>query len=205
MKHRIIFTSLIFALAVSSGESIAAEPLDCPSKNSSSYYFPQGTLASQNAQIDELNRSWYSKHLSAMREPSLSCGSTGLTYRFTWLRTYHHPVVIRVVDSGTKGSLLAVELDGAGGYEPGKLKHRKELALSDNQLLELKNLFTSTSFWTLPTPKENSGMDGSEWIIEVADNGRYHVVVRWTPTTGAARDIGMRFLHLAKWKLNDVY
>jgi hypothetical protein len=205
MNHRGFFISLIIALAISSGETIAAELLDCPSKNSSNYYFPQGTLAPQNAQIDELSRSWYSKHLHSMREPSLSCGSTGLTYRFTWLRTFHHPVVIRVVDSGRMGSLLAVELDGAGGYEPGKLIRRQESTLSKTQLLELKSLFASTSFWTLPTPKETSGMDGSEWIIEVTDNGRYHVVVRWTPTSGVARDIGMRFLHLAKWKLNDIY
>jgi len=39
-------------------------------------------------------------------------------------------------------------------------------------------------FWALQTESNIAGNDGSEWIIEVFKNNRYHMVVRWSPDNG---------------------
>jgi hypothetical protein len=57
-----------------------------------------------------------------MSEPSLSCDRTGAeTYRFLWLRTWGHPIAVRIAGLSTGGLISAVELDGAGGYGPGTI------------------------------------------------------------------------------------
>jgi hypothetical protein len=61
-------------------------------------YFPQGVLE-DNAQVDSFLSGWYSKHLKALEEPFLfleSERSSAESYRFVWLRTFHHPVILRV-------------------------------------------------------------------------------------------------------------
>jgi len=67
-------------------------------------YFPVGTFGPGNS--DLFVRKWYSKHLVAMGEPSLSWGvlEDPETYRFLWLRTWQNPVAVeffRVVTTST--------------------------------------------------------------------------------------------------------
>ena len=46
-------------------------------------------------------------------------------------------------------------------------------------------------FWKLPNPvQDQTGTDGSQWVIEGVNKGRYHVVDRWTPQLGPVREIG---------------
>lgn len=71
--------------------------------------------------IDAFHGEWYGKQLQALQESSLCCDSTdrGRVIRFVWLRSFHHPVVIRLNES-TKGSwsLVTKVGSGAGGYDP---------------------------------------------------------------------------------------
>ena len=178
----------------------------CPSKSDGEYYFPNGALNQADERSDTFIRGWYSSQLTAMAEPSLSCGlRPGQEYRFTWLRTFHHPVVVRVSQNQGRVSLTAIELNGAGGYEPGKVLRRKEATLSNAQFRDLQAALAGASFWSIPTTEENSGLDGAEWIVEASDNGRYHVVVRWSPNDGPIHALGMQFLKIANWQFKDVY
>ena len=74
---------------------------------------------------------WYSKHLRAMKEPSLwklaQNDRSAVVYRFLWLPTFDRPVSVRLVKSGESALLDAVELDGRGGYEPGKDRRPQDL------------------------------------------------------------------------------
>jgi hypothetical protein len=102
-------------------------------------YFPTGTLGDDS----ELVERWYSEQLTALKEKPLCCGLTdsATTVRFTWLRSFHHPVAIRLSRSGDGRWLLTTKAAaGAGGYKPGHLATNvtRELKASDaEQILSL--------------------------------------------------------------------
>src|SRR6267378_2766004 len=88
-------------------------------------YFPPGILG-QDHQRDEFTNQWYSKHLRALREPSLwetsQLDLTAEAYRFLYLRSFHHPISVRLVVAQDKtATLISKETHGKGGYEPGRL------------------------------------------------------------------------------------
>ncbi|HZS04476.1 MAG TPA: hypothetical protein VFD58_06540 [Blastocatellia bacterium] len=87
-----------------------------------SSFFPAGKLDSR-PQAEQFVVEWYSEHLKAMAEPSLLTlsGVQIECYRFLWLRSFHHPVAVRIWREGNDRFIVAKELDGAGGYEPGRL------------------------------------------------------------------------------------
>ncbi|REJ74837.1 MAG: hypothetical protein DWQ30_20035 [Acidobacteria bacterium] len=65
-------------------------------------YFPEATWG-PDGDADEFRREWYSKHLSALQEPSLQAVARdprAEVYRFLWLRSFDQPVALRVHLSG---------------------------------------------------------------------------------------------------------
>src|SRR5215471_9631010 len=84
-------------------------------------YFPEGSLGDTHAE-HEFAAAWYSKHLAALSEPPLWKVSRQHPaveeYRFLWLRTFHHPLSVRLtVASDSAGTLTYKETSGKGGYE----------------------------------------------------------------------------------------
>ena len=191
---------LMLPMALLSATSVAAASSReaCPARGSEDYYFPAGTFAEGPRRDDAFVRRWFSEQLRAMGEPSLSCGTAGRVYRFTWLRSFDHPVAVRVTDSGSRGRLDAIELDGAGGYAPGKPLRRKSFVLGKKSMAKLRA--TMAAAWELSATEPSSGRDGAEWIIEVAEDGRHHAVLRWSPEQGPVRDLGLRLLSESGWK-----
>jgi hypothetical protein len=134
----------------------------------------------------------------------------GRDLRFTWLRTFHRPFAVRIVRDAVGARLVAVELTGAGGYDPGSVAKRTEKRISDGDWRLLSAALSKTSFWSMPTQSSEPavGLDGSQWIVEGRrGSGEYHIVDRWTPREGAYRDAGLAFLALAgiSVKGNDLY
>ncbi len=162
-------------------------------------YFPQGVL-DDDAQGDLFRSNWYSKHLKALEEPSLfqmARASSAESYRFVWLRTFHHPVIVRVdIKANASGELTTKLSSGAGGYEPGKLIENTSRPLTQRQTEKFLATIQRLQFWELPTHEtpETVGCDGSQWIIEGIKDGKYHVVDRWTPAKGAIHDLGLTFI-----------
>lgn len=80
-------------------------------------FFPPGAF-SERADRHQFVSAWYSKHLSAMDEPSLlKMAEAGAheVYRFTWLRTFHAPFAFRLdVRPDGSGSLLVKSTNGKG-------------------------------------------------------------------------------------------
>src|SRR5580704_15030869 len=71
-------------------------PNDPPDANPQ--YFPEIPFAGPSG-LNDFKVRWYAKHLRAMREPSISAASKDeslVAYRFLWLRTFHHPIAIRL-------------------------------------------------------------------------------------------------------------
>ncbi len=141
--------------------------------------------------------------LFALKEPILKDynGSKEI-YRFTWLRTFHHPISIRLEKQAGIVKLFSKVCDGSGGHNPGKIIVDTTINLTQKQVDTTNIQLNNAGFWTLQTElTEDSGMDGSEWIIEVYKNKQYRMVVRWTPEKGTTfRTIGEYLISISAIK-----
>lgn len=189
-KYAATFSIAIILLVISVGAVMVA---------GQTRYFPEGVLDPASASSDSLENSRYSRQLEAMSEPVLAPESGSRTYRLTWLRTFHHPVAVRVVMSRSRCALHATELDGAGGYAPGRVYRRKVEDIAPEVCSRLEAFIFASGFWDLPQSAQVVGADGSRWIVEGVTT-RYRVVERWTPESGPVRAIGQQLLALTGWK-----
>jgi hypothetical protein len=169
-------------------------------------FFPKSSLDPGGCHF---KADWCSTQLRALKEPSLfelAHDPRAQTYRFLWLRTFHHPIAIRVdLKPDLTGTLTSKVGSGAGGYSPGSLIQNSSQALDQTQVRSLLALINRSNFWTAPNPvNDQTGTDGSHWIIEGVRNGKYHVIDRWMPKSGPAHDLGI-FLafELAKMTLPE--
>jgi hypothetical protein len=154
---------------------------------------------------------WYTQHLIALEEPSLFEASQDKKlhcYRFLWLRTFDHPIALRlVVDPEGTGLIYVKVADGAGGYEPGKLVTNETVPITkqnvDKFLLQLKKM----QFWNLPT-QEKTGVistDGAQWILEAVREGQYHIVDKHSPGKGNYREAALFLVDLAHLQIKNIY
>jgi hypothetical protein len=164
-------------------------------------HFAPGTFEKEHRH-DDLKRGWYSNHLSAMAEPSLQCVTAHPVYRFLWLRTFHRPISVRVEQRNDGIYLFAVELDGAGGYEPGEESKRIEHKLSVSQAHVFIDALTKARVWEPVGKKDRFGFDGARWIIEARDGDRYLIHDEWSPDNGRIRDLGLVFVKLTGWDIH---
>lgn len=169
-------------------------------------YFPAGVLPSE---------SQYSRQLKALHEPSLwelsRKDPNAVVYRFLWLRSFHHPIAIRVVEHPNgSGWIYARMTSGRGGAEPGSILRYSNSWLRKARTEEWLAEFETTNFWSLPAllPDAHDSADGARWILEGVRNGQYHVVDRWSPgVNDPLRAIGMLGLKFARFKIRpaEVY
>lgn len=171
--------------------------------DSTTFYFKTKPIwqDTTNNAVDSFANSWYSKMLFALHEPVLKnyYGDKEI-YRFTWLRTFNHPVSVRLEKQGDIVKLFSKVCEGAGGYEPKNIIFDTTINLTQKQIDTTNIKLENANFWTLQTEsREDNGMDGSEWIIEVFKNNKYHIVVRWTPEKGTSfRSIGEYLFSISK-------
>ena len=149
---------------------------------------------------------WYAKRLEALEEPVLSDSLPVKVFRFTWLRTFHNPIVIGLENNNDSITLYWKVCDGAGGYEPGKIIEDKSKRLTIKEWTDIVVNIKSIDFWNLPSIKsEILGTDGAQWILEGIEPGKYHVVDRWSG--GELEKVCMQLLILTdlKIKQDDIY
>ena len=166
-------------------------------------FFPPKVLAQDQAG-NQFRNGWYSRHLRAMKEESLYSPEDEWveSYRFLWLRTFHHPVAVRIWKCGSARFISVKELDGAGGYEPGKLKLERQRELTQDEWREFLRHLEDSCYWQLSTQDDNLGNDGAQWIFEGVRRGRYHMVDRWTPRSGSYRELCLYVLKLSGLKVD---
>lgn len=210
---RTLISILTILLLTSSCKTGADKTINLNSKfdtlplpiDSATFYFktkPNWQDTTINA-VDSFVNSWYSKMLFSLQEPVLkNYNGDKEIYRFTWLRTFNHPVSVRLEKQGGIVKLFSKVCDGAGGYEPGKIIVDTTINLTKKQVDTTNIKLDNANFWTLQTEsREDNGLDGSEWIIEVFKNNKYHMVVRWTPEKGTAfRAIGEYLISISQIK-----
>lgn len=176
-------------------------------------YFPlkeEGQDSAYNSTaLDTFKNVGYSRMLYALKEPILaSYEGDNETYRFTWLRTFHNPVSLRIEKNENKITLNVKVLSGAGGYEPGKITTNKTVSLHQKNWLEFKRMLIQIEFWKLPIEYNFRGFDGAEWILEGTTKDKYHFATRWSPNKeGNYGKCCMYLLKLAGIKVSerDIY
>ena len=186
---------MLLVCLVTACASSASGPAEAPD------YFPPGAFEPA-ADDDAFVVAWYSKHLRALREPSVAAlaGTQGHAYRFLWLRTFDAPIAVRIdVAPDGSGTLTVKVTSGRGGYEPGTLVTDQRRAMPRAEVRQFLSRLNTARFWTLPTREpeiEEDGSitvkaDGAQWILEGVRRGRYHVVDRLGPEPGAYREAAL--------------
>lgn len=159
--------------------------------------------------LSQFEVEWYSGTLTAAKEPSLYSASLDSAHpsilRFTWLRSFHPPVVIRVEWNGLSGRLVAKQLSGAGGYVQGKHVRVVQRRLGIWETFRLRYMLWRTNLLKLPPKDCVLGLDGAEWVFEAVDEDGYHYLDRWSPESGGVRDAGLFLVGLTGWTFNEVY
>ena len=121
--------------------------------DSATFYFetkPNWQDTTNNA-VDSFVNSWYSKMLFALHEPVLKkYNGDKEIYRFTWLRTFNHPVSLRLEKQGDIVKLFSKVCYGAGGYEPGKIILDTTIILTQKQVDTINIKLDNAKFWALP-------------------------------------------------------
>lgn len=182
--------------------SVSEVRSNCPPNESNAYFFPPGVVAIPGRKDDEFARNWYSQSLRRMGEPSLSCGPAiaDISYRFLWLRTWGRPISVRVERTGGSTKLDAVELSGAGGYDPGTVARWRSILLEPADWERIARAIATAEFWSARPTIEGLGADGARWIMEGRRKDNYHVVDRWSPEPDDDfHKLGLLFLDLAGW------
>lgn len=155
--------------------------------------------------------SWYSKHLTAAREPTLYRDPRAVgvvpsaSLRFTWLRSFDAPVIVRVETQGNRTRLFAKRLSGAGGYGPGEVDRTVERDLTSREIGSLNRTLARVRLFAQPMADCNMGCDGAEWIFEGADGSGYHFMSRWSPQHGPAKAIGDLLIKHTGWRFDEIY
>lgn len=148
------------------------------------YYFPFKPLkdTSLTTGLAPFVNAWYSEQLSALKEPVLyNTHASNEVYRFTWLRTFHNPIAIRIEKTDTTYMIYWKLCDGAGGYNPGKLKTYNHKAINKSIWEKFKIDLNQINFWNLQQNDGLPGYDGAMWVLEGKTSEKYHFVERWSP------------------------
>jgi hypothetical protein len=167
-------------------------------------YFPQ-TAFYRDQHKDDLVRKAFAKYLVQMNEPSLVNTRTSDnqgTYRFTWLRSFHSKVVVRLwIDAGVR-MLTVKELSREHDNQVGRLSLDQTRALNEDEWAEFTRLFNEACVWTLPSTRGDAfATDGAWWVFEANSEGYYQVVARQAPES-SYRDLGLYMLKLSRLGLD---
>ena len=132
---------------------------------------------------------WYSKVLIMMDEKPLpALIDEEESYRFLWLRSFNHPIAIRVSRTGSFHSVVVKELSETDPDKPAKIESFEVRQLSTADWNGFMQHLETTRFWQMPADIDVVGCDGAHWVLEGYREGHYYVVDRWSPQPGAYQD-----------------
>ena len=167
-------------------------PKDSTSKYDGKLYFatydsekhPRDTINhGPNDSLSLFTNKWYSKHLNSMKEPTIfdRKNQNLKIIRFTNLGTWANPFAYRIEKFNDKVILTYSKTNGLGGYQTGKRTKFFTKEISIKKWNEIISKMNEIDFWNIPTQDPNFINDGTEWILEVLLDGKYHLVTRNSP------------------------
>jgi len=88
-------------------------------------------------------------------------------YRFTWLRSFHHPIVVRIERNADEKVKIYWKVGkGAGGYAPEGIKKSGKKKLGIEEWDKLISLLDELRFDALPNYSYQPMTDGASWTLE---------------------------------------
>lgn len=147
--------------------------------------------------LDEEQAAWYAANLAAADEPSLlkaleQDAPRRDVYRFTLLISFGKPVIIRIEEiEGGALQMTASRLSGEGGDEPSAVEARVVRQLSRDEAKQFHKALSAANGLRLKAVTCDWGFDGTRWVFEGVDGGRYRFVERWSPKRGRVRALGI--------------
>jgi hypothetical protein len=161
-------------------------------------YFPKSIYSEVGNRIDSMSFIWRSRMLKEFNEPRLiSQQETNSVYRFTWTRSFHEKMVIRLVlstDTDTDTGILITKIEIRQLIKPSKKKNR---AIIDDKLnyrvdstkiekamiIKFKSLINERGLWIMKNSWHISAIhDGAGWLLEARDQEKgYQMLYRHSP------------------------
>ena len=130
--------------------------------------------------------SYYTKYLSAMKEPSLfdrGQDHPTFAFRFTWLRSFHDPIAIRIWKSKDGHMMRVVRLAYQKDHRPGRISVDNTRKLKEDEWQGIEKAMNVPSLQKPLTDAEELaamiGNDGSMWIFETWANQKYQMIEFW--------------------------
>jgi hypothetical protein len=148
-------------------------------------YFPPGSLYPR----PDLHRGlaeWFALFLERMGEQPLYAAAPHqpLVIRLLCLPTWSGACGVRVETDRITWRLVGEEMDGEAGFEVGKVVGRENRLLSAAEAHEIAETWRWLRFWSLSPWGEHGVFDGTTYVLEAAEHGRYHVAHRVSPEWG---------------------
>lgn len=126
--------------------------------------------------------------------------------RFTWLRSFHAPIVLRLtILPYDKGHLDMVRLSGLGGYALGTVEDRQRRSVAPTDIAAVLRAADPARLRSAGPDCGPPGTDGAGWLIERQDARGFQFVSRWSPGEGVVREVGMLLLHLGGLSDEEIY
>ncbi len=152
-------------------------------------------FSDKQVQLMQFRNSWYSDKLAAFEEPPLSNWADRekiqTAYRFIYIPSFHPSLVIRVW-----GDILSTPCLQAVTKVGSKVGSEEPWMLTEAKSLELLTAINENKFWPSITWDLSMGCDGSRWVFEGWNQGKYKRLDAWTPDNGPAYRLGKVFFSL---------
>jgi hypothetical protein len=108
-----------------------------------------------------------------------------LVVRLLCLPMWRPACAVRVEDNGLTWWLAGAELTGEeAGCELGELGRHESRRLTIRETDRVVGLWAGLGFWSLAASAEDYVFDGTTYVVEAAERGRYRVVTRSDPAPG---------------------
>jgi hypothetical protein len=124
-------------------------------------------------------------------------------YRFTWIRTFHNPITIRIEKTDEKYKIYWKICSGKGGFYHGVLKANEEKQITKEEWKKFQKLLDLIDFWNLKNNGDLMGTDGSQWILEGTTTKKYQVVDRFSPHKGQYYEACNFLIELTNLKIGE--
>ena len=155
---------------------------------------------------------WFSGDLAAFGEPSLyrRASTAPRSVRFTWLRSFHDPVVVRIDNLGDgRLQLTAKQRPGGAGFplDRGTRRAREQVRmLQPDEAARLEGMLADSQFFDLSDGGCFRGVHGSQWILEGHDPVKgYRYRHFQSPEQGVERQLGTLMLELTALDVVPIY
>lgn len=155
---------------------------------------------------------WFSGELAAFGEPSLYSRprSTPRSIRFTWLRSFHDPIVVRVdSDADRRWTMTARRRPAGHGFRQAPGVDRDQTLvrrLTSAETSTLQAAIDDMDLFAAPASGCRCFLDGAQWIIEAADPQLgYRYRARQSPRQGLEHSLGLHLLALTGWDVGRIY